>query len=289
MGKAPLLLLLVGALAAPVLQAQGIRDRIRQAPRATKITEAQASDLTLTLTSVAIRPVQVWLRTAGAIDGARKVISVHLTGKEATLVRAGQRARAFPVDSRSSMFQAFVTSVVPDKGGVTAALQLSSIGWATTKGYVVEIVSDYGELLSVPNEAIIEEGATRVVYRQSADGQYEPTPVQTGVQGELYTQVTGGLKDGDQVVTFGSFFIDAEHKLKATDIGPLDLKDLKADDTGLPQDQYEQKVNAVLGNFDQETFLAERFEKAIDGGPWNADAARDLVCGEERRDVVEDL
>ena len=31
-----------------------------------------------------------------------------------------------------------------------------------------------------------------------------------------------------------------------------DLKDLKADDTGLPQDQYEQKVNAVLGNFDQE-------------------------------------
>jgi Cu(I)/Ag(I) efflux system membrane fusion protein len=68
----------------------------------------------------------------------------------------------------------------------------------------------------VPNEAIIEEGDTRVVYRQSAGGQYEPTPVQTGVQGELYTQVTGGLKDGDQVVTFGSFFIDSEFKLKGT-------------------------------------------------------------------------
>jgi len=52
------------------------------------------------------------------------------------------------------------------------------------------------------------------VYRQAPDGQYEPTPVQTGVQGELYTQVTGGLKDGDQVVTFGSFFIDSEFKLK---------------------------------------------------------------------------
>ena len=25
-----------------------------------------------------------------------------------------------------------------------------------------------------------------------------------------------GVKDGDQVVTFGSFFIDAEHKLKGT-------------------------------------------------------------------------
>ena len=31
-----------------------------------------------------------------------------------------------------------------------------------------------------------------------------------------------------------------------------DLKGLKANDTGLPQDQYEQKVNAVLGNFDEE-------------------------------------
>src|ERR1051325_1052498 len=163
MSKTPLLLLLVAAAAASVLQAQGIRDRIRQAPRGTRITEAQASDLTLTLTSVTVRPVQVWLRTAGAIDAARKIVSVHLTGKEAMLVKAGQRARAFPVESRSSMFQAFVTRITPDKSGVTAALELKSIGWPTTKGYVVEIVSDYGELLSVPNEAIIEEGEKRVV------------------------------------------------------------------------------------------------------------------------------
>ena len=61
-----------------------------------------------------------------------------------------------------------------------------------------------------------EEGETRVVYKQTASGQYEPTPVQTGVQGELYTQVTGGLQNGDQVVTFGSFFIDSEYKLKGT-------------------------------------------------------------------------
>jgi len=52
-----LLLLLVGALAAPV-QAQGVRDHTRKSPRATKVTEAQASDLTLTLTSVSVGPVQ---------------------------------------------------------------------------------------------------------------------------------------------------------------------------------------------------------------------------------------
>jgi len=220
MGKAPLLLLLVGALAAPVLQAQGIRDRIRKAPRATTITESQASDLTLTLTSVAVRPVQVWVRTAGAIDAARRVVTVRLSGTDATLVKVGQRARTFPVESRSSMYQARVVRVTPDGKGVRADVELAAVGWPTTKGYVVEIVTDRGELLSVPNEALIEEGETRVVYRQSADGQYEPTPVQTGVQGELYTQVTGGLKDGDQVVTFGSFFIDSEYKLKGAAQGP---------------------------------------------------------------------
>jgi hypothetical protein len=219
MGKGLLLLLLVGAVAAPV-QAQGVRDHTRKSPRATKITESQASDLTLTLTAVSVRPVQTWVRTAGAIDAARKVVTVHLSGSDAALVKVGQRARTFPVESRSSMYQARVVRVAPEGKGVRVDVELAAVGWPTTKGYVVEIVTDHGELLSVPNEAIIEEGETRVVYRQAADGQYEPTTVQTGVQGELYTQVTGGLKDGDQVVTFGSFFIDSEFKLKGAAQGP---------------------------------------------------------------------
>ena len=43
-----------------------------------------------------------------------------------------------------------------------------------------------------------------------------PQEIQTGIQGELLPQIVDGLNDGDQVVTFGSFFIDAEHKLKGT-------------------------------------------------------------------------
>jgi len=218
--KGFVVLFMCATLAAGPALAQGIRARIRSAPRATSITESQASDLTLTLTQVAIRPVQVWVRTAGAIDRAGKVVTVHLTGADATLVRVGQRARTFPVESRSSMYQARVVRLVPDGRGVRADVELSSTGRLTGKGYVVEIVSDYGELLSVPNEAIIEESGARVVYRRSADGQYEPTTVQTGVQGELYTHVTGGLQDGDQVVTFGSFFIDSEYKLKGAAQGP---------------------------------------------------------------------
>ena len=72
-------------------------------------------------------------------------------------------------------------------------------------------------MLSVPNEAIIEEGDRRVVYVLQSAGQYVPHEIHTGIQGELYTEMLDGVNDGDQVVTFGSFFIDAEHKLKGTD------------------------------------------------------------------------
>ena len=57
--------------------------------------------------------------------------------------------------------------------------------------------------------------AQRIVYVQQ-DGEYVPKEVHTGIQGELYTQVLDGLQANTPVVTFGSFFIDAEHKLKGT-------------------------------------------------------------------------
>jgi Cu(I)/Ag(I) efflux system membrane fusion protein len=85
--------------------------------------------------------------------------------------------------------------------------------------YVVEITVEQGPFLSVPNEAIIEEGDRHVVYVEQQAGQYVPQEIHTGIQGELYTQVLDGVSDGAQVVTFGSFFIDAEHKLKATEQG----------------------------------------------------------------------
>ena len=85
----------------------------------------------------------------------------------------------------------------------------------------MEIVVERGPFLSVPNEAIIEEGDTHVVYVQRQPGQYVPQEIHTGIQGELlHAGRSTASKDGDQVVTFGSFFIDAEHKLKGTDQGP---------------------------------------------------------------------
>ena len=201
--------------------AQGVREHTRLAgPRGTTITESQAAALTLTLSAVSLRSIQTWVRTAGTIDKTGRVLGASLSGREATLVKVGQRVRAFPPSSKSSMYQAYITRVARRGGGVDVEASLKAAGRDNATHYVMEIVVEQGPFLSVPNEAIIEEGDKHIVYVLEQPGQYVPTEIHTGIQGELFTQVLDGVKAEAQVVTFGSFFIDAEHKLKGADQSP---------------------------------------------------------------------
>ena len=176
----------------------------------------QAVDLTLTVTAVTVRPIQVWVRTAGTVTANGKVLDATVPAADAPFLKVGQRVRAFPVESRSSMYQARVTAVTSSPSGARLQITLNGPGRDGARRYVAEIVTERGDFLSVPNEAIIEEGDRRVVYIQRDEGQYEPVAITGGLQGELYTQVTSGVREGEQVVTFGSFFIDSEFKLKGT-------------------------------------------------------------------------
>src|SRR5689334_22463866 len=161
-----------GVLAmAQVAVGQDIRGRIRGAPRGTVVNQAQAETLTLTIGAVTPRLVQTWVRVAGTIDRNNKVIAADVRGTEAALLKVGQRARAFPPSAKSSMYQAFVTRVTPkNAGGAAVEVSLAATGRANSSLYVVEIVVELGPYLSVPNEAIIEEGSARIVYVQGEGG-----------------------------------------------------------------------------------------------------------------------
>jgi hypothetical protein len=203
------------AAAMASLEAQSIRDRIRLSPeKRNPITEEQANELTLTLNEAAIRPIQVWVRTAGKIDSAGRTITAPLSSTDGALIEVGQRVRAFPPESRSSMFQARISHVALGDAGATVTATLSGPAHAGSSRYILEVVTEPLEVLSIPNEAIIESEGKQIVYVQVEKGHYDPREIQTGLQGELYTEIREGLKAGEQVVTFGSFFIDADHKLK---------------------------------------------------------------------------
>jgi hypothetical protein len=183
----------------------------------TAVTEAQASELTLTLTEAAVRPIQTWVRTAGALDDTGKILTTSLRSPEAELALVGQRLRAFSVTSRTQMFQGKITRVTPRPGGALVEATLAAAARHDVTRYLMEIVVERGPFLSVPNVSIIEEGGSRVVYVQLATGQYSARTIHTGLEGELYTQVVDGLNEGDQVVSIGSFFVDADNKLKSGD------------------------------------------------------------------------
>lgn len=216
MGSARSLIAL--ALLATAVSAQSVRDRTR--PSETTVSEQQAVELTLTVLETQRRPLQTWVRTAGTLDDTGRVLVADVPAPEADLVQVGQRARAFPPQSKSSMTQAKVRRVTKlgDRARVEAALPVAPSYDAAH--YVMEIVVDRGTFLAVPNEAIIDEGDREVVYVELGEGQYAPRDIRTGLKGELYAEVLEGLEEGDRVVTFGSFFIDSEHKLKGTEPDP---------------------------------------------------------------------
>ena len=93
--------------------------------------------------------------------------------------------------------------------------ELSGPVYGEASRFVMEIIATLGVFLAIPNEAIIEREGSQVVYVQRHPGHFEPLEVHTGQRGELYTEVLHGLVEGEQVVTIGSFFIDADYRLKS--------------------------------------------------------------------------
>jgi len=78
----------------------------------------------------------------------------------------------------------------------------------------VALEADLGHRLTVPEEAIIVAGDSRVVFVDLGDGRLNPVRIKTGRRAQGYVEVLEGLSLGDRVVTSGNFLIAAETRLK---------------------------------------------------------------------------
>ncbi len=75
-----------------------------------------------------------------------------------------------------------------------------------------------GEALGIPEGAVIDTGRQKIVYREVLPGEYEGVlvtlgPRMMGPDHVLYYPVVSGLESGTQIVTTGSFLVDAETRL----------------------------------------------------------------------------
>jgi hypothetical protein len=69
------------------------------------------------------------------------------------------------------------------------------------------------EFLVVPESAVVDTGAKKIVYVQRQAGEFEGVEVALGPRQDDLYPVLKGLSPGDQVVASGGFLVDAETRL----------------------------------------------------------------------------
>jgi Cu(I)/Ag(I) efflux system membrane fusion protein len=78
---------------------------------------------------------------------------------------------------------------------------------------VGQALLDRGLVLAVPENAVIDTGGRRFVYREARPGVYDCVEVRLGPRGGDFYPVISGLEAGERVVAAGSFLVDAETRL----------------------------------------------------------------------------
>jgi RND family efflux transporter MFP subunit len=79
----------------------------------------------------------------------------------------------------------------------------------------VELKLDYGKKLSIPQEAVLDSGASQMVFVAREGGYFEPHKIIAGPRVDGRLIVLDGLEAGEQVVTSANFLIDSESQLKS--------------------------------------------------------------------------
>jgi Cu(I)/Ag(I) efflux system membrane fusion protein len=138
---------------------------------------------------------------------------VHL-GQEATLNIVAYPGKAFSgkvvflyptIDTETRTAKVRIELANPD--GLLKPAMFANVELATGHAR--------GEVLAVPESAVLDSGARQAVLVRRGEGLFEPRAVKLGMRADGYIEVTEGLQAGEQVVVRANFLIDAESNLKA--------------------------------------------------------------------------
>jgi len=77
------------------------------------------------------------------------------------------------------------------------------------------IKAELGAALALPEAALLDSGARKLVFVDLGEGRIEPREVRVGREADGYYELLSGVKEGEKVVTTANFLIDSESKLKS--------------------------------------------------------------------------
>jgi Cu(I)/Ag(I) efflux system membrane fusion protein len=146
-------------------------------------------------------------------------IDVDLYEADLGRVRVGQRADV-TLDYTPGRFEAKVAWVYPfvdpksRTGRVRVELKNDALELKPGMFAHVALETDLGDRIQIPTSAIVYTGPRRLVFVDLGQGRLEPREIEIGAQSGERTEVHGGIKAGEVVVSSGVFLVAAEARIR---------------------------------------------------------------------------
>lgn len=110
------------------------------------------------------------------------------------------------------------TSINPQTRTASARIQIPNPNLRLRPGMFVQVkfAAPAGrDMLAIPRSAVLDTGTRQIVYVAKSNGEFEGRQVQLGAPGNDYYPVLAGLKEGERIVSQGSFLIDSQTRITA--------------------------------------------------------------------------
>jgi len=149
-------------------------------------------------------------------------VIAELAEQDIGLVKSGARAKVTTTAYPNESFDGRITFIYPTMSAETRSVpvrvELANPGQKLKPAMFAQVEVSVGgkaPVLTVPDSAVIDTGARRLVLVQVQEGRFEPRDVELGARGVDFVEIVKGVSDGEQVVVAANFLIDAESNLKA--------------------------------------------------------------------------
>jgi Cu(I)/Ag(I) efflux system membrane fusion protein len=157
------------------------------------------------------------------VDLSSVWVETNVPEAQAAQVRVGANAEVKAEAYPGKAFAGKVGAILPQVDAATrtlrARIELRNPGTVLKPGMFVSVSlrsGEGGDVLLVPQEAVIATGKRTVVIVAGDDNRFIPVEVTLGRPAGSTVEVRTGLDEGQRVVTSGQFLIDSEASLKST-------------------------------------------------------------------------
>jgi RND family efflux transporter MFP subunit len=149
-------------------------------------------------------------------------VDADIYERELPLLRRGAPATVTLDAYPGARFQGRVIYIYPfvdeKTRTVKARFELSNRDGRLKPGMYANVVlsSPAQSGLVVPLDAVLDSGTEQVLFVAKGDGHFEPRHVQVGQRLGDTVEIREGVKEGEQVATGATFFLDSESQLRAS-------------------------------------------------------------------------